>query len=146
MEEEGNQDNDPNVTHLVANNNEVILNSSSQVNVFLDCSTTNQLGVMSSKEKSVIVDSTNQIDEDVKSFAIIIGLTNFVLTVAGVSAVVLLLRSDVKQSANIFRCNVKHIRNWLEEETAASSKEMQKSAKELESKVPPKESPKEDKH
>ncbi|RYR11666.1 hypothetical protein Ahy_B04g069181 [Arachis hypogaea] len=88
MEEEGNQDN--------------------------DCSTTNQLGVMSSKEKSVIVDSTNQIDED--------GLTNFVLTVAGVSAVVLLLRSDVKQSANIFRCNVKHIRNWLEEETAASSK------------------------
>ncbi|XLT54140.1 hypothetical protein HN873_046744 [Arachis hypogaea] len=115
MEEEGNQDNDPNVTHLVANNNEVILNSSSQVNVFLDCSTTNQLGVMSSKEKSVIVDSTNQIDED--------GLTNFVLTVAGVSAVVLLLRSDVKQSANIFRCNVKHIRNWLEEETAASSKE-----------------------
>ncbi|KAL1369362.1 hypothetical protein AAHE18_02G190700 [Arachis hypogaea] len=62
------------------------------------------------------------------------GLTNFVLTVAGVSAVVLLLRSDVKQSANIFRRNVKHIRNWLEEETAASSKEMQKSAKELESK------------
>ncbi|KAL1369363.1 uncharacterized protein LOC107476043 [Arachis duranensis] len=74
------------------------------------------------------------------------GLTNFVLTVAGVSAVVLLLRSDVKQSANIFRRNVKHIRNWLEEETAASSKEMQKSAKELESKVPPKETPKEDKH
>ncbi|QHO25824.1 uncharacterized protein DS421_12g384280 [Arachis hypogaea] len=82
----------------------------------------------------------------VKSFAVIMGLTNFVLTVAGVSAVVLLLRSDVKQSANIFRRNVKHIRNWLEEETAASSKEMQKSAKELESKVPPKETPKEDKH
>jgi len=50
------------------------------------------------------------------------GLTNFVLTVAGVSAVVLLLRSDVKQSASIFRRNVKHIRNWLEEESAASSK------------------------
>ncbi|RDX67537.1 hypothetical protein CR513_53570, partial [Mucuna pruriens] len=49
------------------------------------------------------------------------GLTNFVLTVAGVSAVVLLLRSDVKQSASIFRRNVKHIRHWLEEETAASS-------------------------
>ncbi|PPR85104.1 hypothetical protein GOBAR_AA35586 [Gossypium barbadense] len=43
-------------------------------------------------------------------------LTNFILTVAGVSAVVLLLRSDVKQSAAIFRRNVKHIRNWLEEE------------------------------
>ncbi|CAJ1788247.1 unnamed protein product [Sphenostylis stenocarpa] len=50
------------------------------------------------------------------------GLTNFVLTVAGVSAVVLLLRSDVKQSASIFRRNVKQIRNWLEEETATSSK------------------------
>ncbi|TKY63045.1 hypothetical protein E2542_SST12910 [Spatholobus suberectus] len=74
------------------------------------------------------------------------GLTNFVLTVAGVSAVILLLRSDVKQSASIFRRNVKHIRNWLEEETAASSKTMEKSTpKELESKVPPKDIPKEDK-
>ncbi|KAF7801725.1 uncharacterized protein G2W53_040836 [Senna tora] len=75
------------------------------------------------------------------------GLTNFVLTVAGVGAVVLLLRSDVRQSAAVFRRNVKHIRNWLEEETAASSKVMEKSSpKELESKVPPKETPKEDKH
>ncbi|KAH1128660.1 hypothetical protein J1N35_000038 [Gossypium stocksii] len=49
-------------------------------------------------------------------------LTNFILTVAGVSAVVLLLRSDVKQSAAIFRRNVKHIRNWLEEESSAASK------------------------
>ncbi|KAK7278921.1 hypothetical protein RJT34_23960 [Clitoria ternatea] len=75
------------------------------------------------------------------------GLTNFVLTVAGVSAVVLLLRSDVKQSASIFRRNVKHIRQWLEEETATSSKAMEKpTPKELESKVPPKDIPKEDKH
>lgn len=50
------------------------------------------------------------------------GLTNFILTVAGVSAVVLLLRSDVKQSAAIFRRNVKHIRQWLEEESSAASK------------------------
>lgn len=49
-------------------------------------------------------------------------LTNFILTVAGVSAVVLLLRSDVKQSASIFRRNVKHIRQWLEEESASASK------------------------
>lgn len=49
-------------------------------------------------------------------------LTNFILTVAGVSAVVLLLRSDVRQSAAIFRRNVKHIRNWLEEESASASK------------------------
>ncbi|ESW09413.1 hypothetical protein PHAVU_009G125500 [Phaseolus vulgaris] len=50
------------------------------------------------------------------------GLTNFVLTVAGVSAVVLLLRSDVKQSASIFKRNVKHIRHWLEEETSEAAK------------------------
>ncbi|XP_061339108.1 uncharacterized protein LOC133285833 [Gastrolobium bilobum] len=75
------------------------------------------------------------------------GLTNFVLTVAGVTAAFLLLRSDVKQSASIFKRNVKHIRNWLEEETAASSKAMEKSTpKELETKVPPKDIPKEDKH
>ncbi|CAB4280279.1 unnamed protein product [Prunus armeniaca] len=49
-------------------------------------------------------------------------LTNFILTVAGVSAVVLLLRSDVKQSATIFRRNVKHIRKWLEEESANAPK------------------------
>ncbi|KAL3848839.1 hypothetical protein ACJIZ3_010721 [Penstemon smallii] len=70
-------------------------------------------------------------------------LTNFILTVAGVSAVVLLLRSDVKQSASIFRRNVRHIRNWLEEESAAASKEM-KNAKPKE--IPEKDIPKDDKH
>ncbi|KAL7232801.1 hypothetical protein ACSBR2_010754 [Camellia fascicularis] len=45
-------------------------------------------------------------------------LTNFILTVVGVSAVVLLLRSDVKQSATIFRRNVRQIRHWLEEESS----------------------------
>ncbi|XP_008374118.3 uncharacterized protein [Malus domestica] len=65
-------------------------------------------------------------------------LTNFILTVAGVGAVVLMLRSDVRQSASIFKRNVKHIRTWLEEESP-------KITKELESKVPPKDIPK-DKH
>ncbi|XP_021895628.1 uncharacterized protein LOC110812970 [Carica papaya] len=66
-------------------------------------------------------------------------LTNFILTVAGVGAVVLLLRSDVKQSAAIFRRNVKHIRQWLEEESASASKAAEKmKPKELESKVPEK--------
>ncbi|KAG2714912.1 hypothetical protein I3760_03G050800 [Carya illinoinensis] len=74
-------------------------------------------------------------------------LTNLILTVAGVSAVVLLLRSDVKQSAATFRRNVKHIRRWLEEESASASKAAEKATpKELESKVPPKDIPKEDKH
>ncbi|XP_029149414.2 uncharacterized protein [Arachis hypogaea] len=55
---------DPNVTYFVANNNGVIMDSTSQVNVSLNCSTTNQVAVMDSKEKSVIVDSTNQISEN----------------------------------------------------------------------------------
>ncbi|KAJ6290127.1 hypothetical protein OIU76_028412 [Salix suchowensis] len=73
------------------------------------------------------------------------GLTNFIITVAGVSAVILLLRSDVKQSATIFRRNVKHIRHWLEEETSAVSKAAKEaSPKELESKIPRKDIPKKD--
>jgi hypothetical protein len=49
-------------------------------------------------------------------------LTNFILTVVGVGAVVMLLRSDVKQSATIFRRNVRQIRQWLEEESASAAK------------------------
>ncbi|KAI5651084.1 hypothetical protein M9H77_37089 [Catharanthus roseus] len=70
-------------------------------------------------------------------------LTNFILTVAGVSAVILLMRSDIKQSASIFRRNVKQIRHWLEEESASAAKEMEK-AKPKE--IPGKDIPKEDKH
>ncbi|XP_010250664.1 PREDICTED: uncharacterized protein LOC104592850 [Nelumbo nucifera] len=74
------------------------------------------------------------------------GLTNFILTVAGVSAVVLLLRSDVKQSAAIFRRNVRQIRQWLEEESASASKASEKSKpRELESQVPHKDISKEEK-
>ncbi|WJX30438.1 hypothetical protein P8452_18976 [Trifolium repens] len=67
-------------------------------------------------------------------------ITNFTLTVAGVSAAVLLLRSDVRKSASIFQQNVKHIRRWLEQETAHSSKVTE----ELQSKVLPKDIPKKD--
>ena len=49
-------------------------------------------------------------------------LTSFILTVVGVGAAVMLLRKDVKQSATVFRRNVRHIRNWLEEESAAAAK------------------------
>ncbi|KAG9158997.1 hypothetical protein Leryth_013364 [Lithospermum erythrorhizon] len=69
-------------------------------------------------------------------------LTNFILTVAGVSAVVLLMRSDIKQSASIFRRNVKQIQHWLKEESASAAKEMEK-AKPKES--PEKDLPKQDK-
>ncbi|PIN24892.1 hypothetical protein CDL12_02357 [Handroanthus impetiginosus] len=70
-------------------------------------------------------------------------LTNFILTVAGVSAVILLLRSDVKQSASIFRRNVRHIRNWLEEESANAAKEIEKGKPK---ETPGKDIPKDDKH
>ncbi|WVZ99250.1 hypothetical protein U9M48_044578 [Paspalum notatum var. saurae] len=75
-------------------------------------------------------------------------LTNFILTVVGVGAAVMLLRKDVKQSATVFRRNVRHIRNWLEEESAAAAKSTeQSSVKELESQATKKDAvPKEDKH
>ncbi|CAM8985123.1 hypothetical protein QQ045_006152 [Rhodiola kirilowii] len=66
-------------------------------------------------------------------------LTNFILTVAGVSAVVVLMRSDVKKSATIFRQNVKQIRQWLEEESASAAKAAK--PKELETKLPTKAAP-----
>jgi hypothetical protein len=47
-------------------------------------------------------------------------LSNFVLMLAGVSAMILLPRSNVKQSVTVFRCNVKHICHWLEEEPASA--------------------------
>jgi len=74
-------------------------------------------------------------------------LTNFILTVVGVGAAVMLLRKDVKQSATMFRRNVRHIRNWLEEESAAAKSTEQSSVKELESQAVKKDAaPKEDKH
>ncbi|KAL9234966.1 hypothetical protein vseg_009774 [Gypsophila vaccaria] len=54
------------------------------------------------------------------------GLTNFVVTVAAVGAVILLARSDIKQSASIFRRNVRHIKTWLEEESSVASKSAEK--------------------
>lgn len=47
-------------------------------------------------------------------------LTNLILTVVGVGAAMMLLRKDVKQSSAVFRRNIRHIRNWLEEESAAT--------------------------
>ncbi|CAN8236489.1 unnamed protein product [Cochlearia groenlandica] len=71
------------------------------------------------------------------------GLTNFILTVAGVGAVVMLLRSDVKQSATVFKRNIKHIRNWIEEESSTASKAAESfKPKEIETKVPKKDIPK----
>ncbi|KAA8548247.1 hypothetical protein F0562_004492 [Nyssa sinensis] len=70
-------------------------------------------------------------------------LTNFILTVAGVSAVILLMRSDVKQTATIFRRNVRQIRQWLEEESASAAKGVGKTKP---TELPGKDIHKEDKH
>ncbi|KAL6843608.1 hypothetical protein ACP4OV_026670 [Aristida adscensionis] len=59
-------------------------------------------------------------------------LTNFILTVAAVGAGVLLFTTDVRRSAALFRRNARQLRQWLEEDTAASA--ASKSAKE----APPK--------
>jgi hypothetical protein len=40
----------------------------------------------------------------------------------GVAAVAYLMRGDVRTGAATFRRNLKHIRGWLEEESAAASK------------------------
>ncbi|XP_010453524.1 PREDICTED: uncharacterized protein LOC104735429 [Camelina sativa] len=73
------------------------------------------------------------------------GLTNFIATVVGVGAVVLLLKGDVKQTATVVRRNVKHIRHWLEEESSAASKSAAEAVKpkEIETKIPKKDIPKE---
>ncbi|KAJ8513971.1 hypothetical protein OPV22_004405 [Ensete ventricosum] len=55
-------------------------------------------------------------------------LTNFIVTVVGVGAAILLFRGDVKQSATVFRRNLRHIRHWLEEESASASKSMERKA------------------
>ncbi|KAG6484357.1 uncharacterized protein LOC122008042 [Zingiber officinale] len=74
-------------------------------------------------------------------------LTNFIVTVVGVGAAILLFRTDARQSAAIFRRNLRQIRNWLEEETASTAKTMERSsAKELDSQIPKKETPKDEKH
>ncbi|XP_074578522.1 uncharacterized protein LOC141835004 [Curcuma longa] len=74
-------------------------------------------------------------------------LTNFIVTVVGVGAAILLFRTDARQSAAIFRRNLRQIRSWLEEETASTAKSMERSAaKELDSQIPKKETPKDEKH
>lgn len=46
-------------------------------------------------------------------------LSNFVMTVVGIGAVAMLMKTDVRTSASMLRRNLKHIRTWLEEASAA---------------------------
>lgn len=69
-------------------------------------------------------------------------------TVAGVSAAILQLRSDVKSSTAIFRRDVRQIRNWIEEESLSSSSKAgaKVKPKQVEGQVHEKETPKDNKH
>ncbi|CAI5477094.1 unnamed protein product [Closterium sp. Yama58-4] len=55
--------------------------------------------------------------------------SNFVLTVVGIGAAVLLLKGDVKRTATTLRRNVRQMRVWLEEEEAAVKKSAVESAR-----------------
>ena len=51
--------------------------------------------------------------------------SNFMLTLMGVGAAILLLRGDVKQTASTLRKNVRQIRMWLEQEEAVAKRYIQ---------------------
>ncbi|KAH6556847.1 hypothetical protein KP509_1Z151300 [Ceratopteris richardii] len=50
-------------------------------------------------------------------------LSNFIMTVLGVGAVWMLVRTDLRQSSSTLSRNIRHVRSWLEKEAAASSSE-----------------------
>ncbi|KAI8101850.1 hypothetical protein M9434_006914 [Picochlorum sp. BPE23] len=50
------------------------------------------------------------------------GVSNFIVTVVGVGAIAMLMKTDVRTSASMLRRNLRHIRSWMEE-TAATSEQ-----------------------
>ncbi|KAK9828237.1 hypothetical protein WJX74_005078 [Apatococcus lobatus] len=46
--------------------------------------------------------------------------SNFIITLAGVGAVVWFMKTDVRKSSTMVRQNLKTIRGWLEEQQASS--------------------------
>ncbi|KAH7435462.1 hypothetical protein KP509_06G066000 [Ceratopteris richardii] len=63
--------------------------------------------------------------------------SNFLVTVLGVGAVWMLIRSDLRQSSAVFSRNVRHVRNWLEKEAASSSSSETEKLKPKEIEKPP---------
>lgn len=53
------------------------------------------------------------------------------VTLVGVAAVAYLMKSDVRTGAATFRRNIKHIRGWLEEQSAAASKATKEEVKQV---------------
>ncbi|BBN02982.1 hypothetical protein MPTK1_2g19800 [Marchantia polymorpha subsp. ruderalis] len=68
-------------------------------------------------------------------------LSNFLVTVVGVGAIVLMLRGDVRKSSVTLRRNLRHIREWLETEQVAASKGEPVKPKEMEAGSIPSEKP-----
>lgn len=48
-------------------------------------------------------------------------ISNFVVTIVGIGAVAMLMKTDVRTSASMLRRNLKHMRSWLEEASAAGA-------------------------
>ncbi|CAL8463090.1 g2624 [Coccomyxa elongata] len=57
--------------------------------------------------------------------------SNFMVTLVGVAAVAYLMKSDVRTGAATFRRNIKHIRGWLEEQSAATAKATKEEVKQV---------------
>ncbi len=55
-------------------------------------------------------------------------ISNFVVTIVGISAVAMLMKTDVRTSASMLRRNLKHMRSWLEEASAAGAATGEKKA------------------
>ncbi|CAM6088401.1 unnamed protein product [Calypogeia fissa] len=64
-------------------------------------------------------------------------LSNFLLTVVGVGAVVLMLKGDVRKTYPVLRRNLRQVREWLEQEQGAASRSEHVKPKEVESGKPP---------
>lgn len=55
-----------------------------------------------------------------KKYKSTMAVSNFVVTLIGIGAVAMLMKTDVRTSASMLRRNLKHIRTWLEEASSAS--------------------------
>lgn len=58
-------------------------------------------------------------------------ITNFLITLMGVGAVAYLMKSDVRKGSAMLRQNLRHIRNFLEEQSAAAERAAKEEVKQV---------------
>lgn len=58
-------------------------------------------------------------------------LTNFLITLMGVGAVAYLMKRDVRDGSAMLRRNLRHIRSWLEEQSAAAEQTAKQDIKQV---------------